>query len=66
MDDDTYNIFSEYAVKGKTEHMNDIEDNLTEDEINLLRKLKSNKDKNRLEQERISQEYIKSHLYLMQ
>ncbi len=58
MDIDTYKAFSIYAVKGQKENMRDIENNLTEKELELLRYLKAHSDKNRLEQERITQAYI--------
>lgn len=61
MDEETYNKFSNYAVEGK--EASSIYDNyLTKDELELLRKLRQNKAKSRLEQERIPLSYIKQKL----
>lgn len=58
MDIETYNVFSQYAVKGQRENVKDIEKNLNDKELELFRYLKAHSDKNRLEQERITQAYI--------
>ena len=61
MDEETYNKFSNYAVDGK--EASSIYDNyLTQEELELLRKLRQNKAKSRLEQERIPLSYIKQKL----
>ena len=61
MDEKTYNKFSSYAVDGK--EASSIYDNyLTQEELELLRKLRQNKAKSRLEQERIPLSYIKQKL----
>jgi len=58
MDIETYNKFSKYAVKGQKENMKAVEANLNDTELELLRYLKAHSEKNRLEQERITQAYI--------
>ncbi len=58
MDIETYNEFSKYAVKGQKENMKAVEANLNTKELELLRYLKAHSEKNRLEQERITQAYI--------
>jgi len=61
MDEETYKKFSNYAVDGK--EASSIYDNyLTKEELKLLRKLRQNKAKSRLEQERIPLSYIKQKL----
>ena len=61
MNEETYNKFSNYAVDGK--EASSIYDNyLTQEELELLRNLRQNKAKSRLEQERIPLSYIKQKL----
>lgn len=64
MDDETYNSFTEYAVKGK-EATTLYDVFLTEDERQFLSKLRKSENKNRLEQERIPLCYIKERLQLL-
>lgn len=61
MDEKTYSTFSNYAVKGEKVDENASFSFLYEEEKTLLSLLRS-KNENRLEQERIDQEYIKLHL----
>lgn len=62
MDQKTYETFSIFAVKGENSHSK-IEDlNLSEDELHLFKFLRENKTIGRLEQEKISQAFIKSRI----
>ena len=62
MDQKTYETFSIFAVKGENSHSK-IEDlNLSEDELHLFKFLRENKTIGRLEQEKISQTFIKSRI----
>ena len=62
MDQKTYETFSIFAIKGENSHSK-IEDlNLSEDELHLFKFLRENKTIGRLEQEKISQAFIKSRI----
>lgn len=58
MNFETLNQFGEFRVEGKTLAGNSIPENLTEDETQVFLELRKDKIKNRLEQERISNEWI--------
>ena len=61
MDEETYRDHIEYAVKGRS--ATSLYDSyLTPSELEVLNTLRRNPEKGRLEQERISVEYIKEHL----
>jgi hypothetical protein len=67
MDDKTWNKYQEYAVDGKKLDGNKIPENLTDAEKSVFCTLRNSK-KDRIEQERISVEYIKevvTHLDLL-
>jgi hypothetical protein len=57
MDENTFLKFQEEVVNG-IESKTEIKENLRESELNFYRKLKSLNEKNRLEQEKIPQEYV--------
>lgn len=61
MNEETYNTFSNYAVVGK-EASSIYDSYLSCDELKLLTRLRANKAKSRLEQERIPLSYIKKKL----
>ncbi len=61
MDEKTYLDHKEYIVKGKSATQS-YDSYLTEEEMKVLSALRSNPEKGRLEQERISISYIKNHL----
>ncbi len=61
MDRETYLDHLEYAVKGK-KSTTQYDNFLTPEELSVLSSLRSNPDKSRIEQERISNEYIKKRL----
>lgn len=62
MDKKTYETFSVFAVKGESSH-SEIEDlNLNKEELSLFKFLRENKSAGRLEQEKISQTFIKSRM----
>ncbi len=61
MDERTYSDHIEYAVKGRAA-TSVYDAYLTPDELKVLNMLRSNPEKGRLEQERISISYIKEHL----
>lgn len=58
----TYQKFFEFAVEGKTIKHDINSLNLTDEEKELFELLRKNTYANRLEQERITQVYIKDHL----
>ena len=63
MDIETYLTFKDYWVKGISVESENVFSNLTKDELELLYALRRNApDHSRLEQERISQEYIRKTL----
>ena len=63
MDSETYLTFKDYWVKGISVESENVFSNLTKDELELLYALRRNApDHSRLEQERISQEYIRKTL----
>lgn len=61
MDRETYRDHIEYGVRGKKSPAQ-YDDLLTEEEKSVLELLRCNPEKSRIEQERISLEYIKKHL----
>lgn len=63
MDKETYRDHLEYAVKGK-KSTPQYDNFLTSEELSVLSELRLNPDKSRIEQERISNEYIKKRLSL--
>ena len=62
MNKETYFSFSTFAVKGERVDSDSSFKNLDKEEFELLGILKDNREKNRLEQERIDQAYIVRHL----
>jgi hypothetical protein len=57
MDEETFNKYNHFAVKGSESNVASLE-NLTDEEEKFYRKLVIMKDKNRLEQERIGHDYV--------
>jgi len=62
MDDETLNLYGEFRVKGKELAGNSVPEQLTEAEHAVFMKLRSDPERNRLEQERISLAYIEQAL----
>jgi len=62
MDDETLNLYGEFRVKGKELAGNSVPEQLTEAEHAVFMKLRSDPERNRLEQERIPVAYIKQAL----
>ncbi len=65
MNKETYLSFSSFAVKGERVDSDSSFKNLDKEEIELLGILKDNREKNRLEQERIDQAYIVRQLNIL-
>lgn len=62
MDNVTYQTFSQFAVPGRSSKRDAAELNLTADELMLFRFLQEHPECSRLEQERITQDFIKERL----
>jgi hypothetical protein len=58
MDRETLTAFDEFRVKGKTLAGNSVPERLTEEERAVFLELRPAPDRNRLEQERVSVEFI--------
>ena len=65
MNKETYFSFSTFAIKGEKVDSDSSFKNLDKEEIELLGILKDNRENNRLEQERIGQDYIIRHLNIL-
>lgn len=62
MDMSTFKEFDKFRLKGEVLKGN-IPANLTEEEMNVFSELRKDEKRNRLEQERISNNWINNHLY---
>ena len=63
MDINTLETFNQFRVKGEVLSGNIIPANLSKDELEVFMELRKDKNKNRLEQERISQKWIEEAVY---